>query len=146
MTVSLRRSTDGARMPERATAGSFGHDLSVSETSTIPGRATVLVPTGLVLSADLPIDRESGLAMLILPRSSLPLRHGLIVANSPGLIDADYAGEIKVPIHNLQDEPVTLERGTRIAQLVFARLYFPPVAEVTESDPARSRGGFGSTG
>ncbi len=83
--------------------------------------------------------------MLILPRSSLALKFGLILPNSPGLVDADYAGPIGILVHNLRDEPVTLSAGTRIAQAVFVRLEFP-IMEEAEADPGRSRGGFGSTG
>jgi len=84
--------------------------------------------------------------MLILPRSSLPLKYGLIVANAPGLIDADYTGEIGVIVHNVTDKYVNLESGTRIAQAVFVWLALPPVIEVEDSDAREERGGFGSTG
>lgn len=84
--------------------------------------------------------------MLILPRSSLSLKHGLILPNSPGLIDADYAGPIGIIVHNLRDTPSALAARTRIAQAVFVELRFPTLAETTAVDPTRTRGGFGSTG
>ena len=80
-------------------------------------------------------------ATLILPRSSLPLQHGLIAANAPGLIDSHFVGhEIGVIVHNLKDEPVGLKAGMRIAQAVFASLQLPEIVEVRDPlafDPER---------
>jgi dUTP pyrophosphatase len=84
--------------------------------------------------------------MLVLPRSSLGLKFGLILPNSPGLVDADYAGPIGILVHNLRDEPVTVPAGTRVAQAVFVELKFPRLIEGGAADPRRTRGGFGSTG
>lgn len=147
MTTSLplARIADGSRLPDRATDGSFGYDISTLESCEISARETTIVHTGLKLAADLPTSVDEGVAMLILPRSSLPLRHGLILPNSPGLIDADYGGEIGVIVHNLRDEPVRLEAGTRIAQAVFVKVLLPSIVSADE-DPDRTRGGFGSTG
>ncbi len=144
--IRLARRHPAARLPLRATSGSFGHDLATVAEERVGGRETRILPVGFALAQDLEHDSQSGLAMLILPRSSLPLRHGLILPNSPGLIDADYAEPLGVIVHNLRDEPVTLPEGTRIAQAVFVRLEFPVLEETDESDPARRRGGFGSTG
>ena len=81
------------------------------------------------------------------PRSGLALKHGITLPNSPGTIDPDYRGELRVIMHNLGSEPVTLERGERIAQLVFARFEAPEIEEVEElSATERGKGGFGSTG
>jgi dUTP pyrophosphatase len=144
--IPLKRLADTARLPARATTGSFGYDLATAQEETLGPRETRALPCGFQLAADLPYDARGGLAMLILPRSSLALKFGLILPNSPGLVDADYAGPIGILVHNLRDEPVTLQAGTRIAQAVFARLEFPALAEVADADPARQRGGFGSTG
>jgi dUTP pyrophosphatase len=76
----------------------------------------------------------------------LSLKHGLILPNSPGLIDADYSGPIGIIVHNLRDDPVVLSAGTRIAQAVFVELKFPRLQAVDKVDPNRNRGGFGSTG
>jgi dUTP pyrophosphatase len=84
--------------------------------------------------------------MLVLPRSSLALKFGLILPNSPGLVDADYAGPIGILVHNLHDAPVRVPAGTRVAQAVFAELRFPRLTEEDAADPRRTRGGFGSTG
>jgi len=144
--VPLKRLADSGRLPARATTGSFGYDLATAQQETIGPRETRVLPCGFQLAADLPHDTRGGLAMLILPRSSLALTFGLILPNSPGLVDADYAGPIGILVHNLREAPVTLEAGTRIAQAVFARLEFPALGEVDDADPARQRGGFGSTG
>jgi dUTP pyrophosphatase len=100
-----------------------------------------LVCTGLVM------ELPEGLECQVRPRSGLALKHGVTLPNSPGTIDPDYRGEIRVIMQNLGPEPVTLVRGERIAQLVFARFEAPEVLEVdTVSETARGRGGFGSTG
>jgi dUTP pyrophosphatase len=144
-TISLARLSTSARLPARATAGSFGFDLATSDDETLGPRETRVLPCGFKLATDLPHDLTGGLAMLILPRSSLALKFGLILPNSPGLVDADYAGPVGILVHNLRDEPVTVPSGTRIAQAVFVRMEFPNLQEA-EADPTRSRGGFGSTG
>jgi len=91
-------------------------------------------------------DASVGLAMLILPRSSLPLKYGLIVANSPGLIDADYTGEIGIIVYNIRDKIQHIEAGTRIAQAVFVEAFFPEMVWADAVDERPDRGGFGSTG
>jgi dUTP pyrophosphatase len=145
-TVDLKRLANGAKLPARATAGSFGYDLAIADDEAVGPRETRILPCGFQLATDLPHDGAGGLAMMILPRSSLALKFGLILPNSPGLVDADYAGPIGILVHNLRDEPVTLPAGTRIAQAVFVRMEFPTVAEADAADPERTRGGFGSTG
>ncbi len=143
--IRLEKTQPSAKIPERATAGSFGYDLATIEEHTIAPGETTILKTGMKLAADLPCRDEEGIAMLILPRSSLPLKYGLILPNSPGLIDADYGGDIGVIVHNLREEPVTLEAGTRVAQAIFARVWLPPVTEAV-AETNRLRGGFGSTG
>lgn len=143
--VHITRIDPHASLPVRATAGSFGYDLATLEECTIAAGETTIIKTGMKLAADLPCREEDGVAMLILPRSSLSLKYGLILPNSPGLIDADYGGEIGIIVHNLKNEPVTLEAGTRIAQAIFARVWLPTIEE-TKADAPRPRGGFGSTG
>ena len=99
------------------------------------------VPTGIALAL------PEGYEAQVRPRSGLALKHGLTVLNSPGTIDADYRGEIRVILANLGTEPVTLARGERVAQLVLApvsRIAWAPVAALPES--ARGANGFGSTG
>lgn len=144
--VTLRRLDETAKFPERATSGSFGYDLATVREERVGPREFRAVPCGFQLARDLPHDETSGLAMLILPRSSLPLKWGLMMPNSIGLIDADYSEPLKILLHNLKDEPVALPPDTRIAQAVFVEVVFPEVAEVFDADPTRRRGGFGSTG
>jgi dUTP pyrophosphatase len=144
--IALKRLDAAATLPHRATPGSFGYDLATLGEESIAGRQTRVLPCGFQLARDLPTSSSDGLAMLVLPRSSLPLEYGLILPNAPGLIDADYAGPIGIIVHNLRDEPVTLAPGTRIAQAVFARLELPRLSEVDDNDPTRTRQGFGSTG
>lgn len=100
-----------------------------------------LVSTGLVM------ELPEGVECQVRPRSGLALRHGITLPNSPGTIDPDYRGELRVILQNTGTDPVTLERGERIAQLVFARFLAPEVEEAGElTDTLRGRGGFGSTG
>jgi dUTP pyrophosphatase len=144
--IPLKRLDPSGRLPARATSGSFGYDLATVQEERVAPRETRILPVGFKLAQDLPHDATAGLAMLILPRSSLPLKHGLILPNSQGLIDADYAGPLGIIVHNLRDEPVTLPPGTRIAQAVFVELRFPVLEEADRDDERRTRGGFGSTG
>ena len=105
-----------------------------------PGEIT-LVSTGLVM------ELPEGVECQVRPRSGLALKKGITLPNSPGTIDPDYRGELRIIMQNLGAEPVTLERGERIAQLVFSRFEAPEVVEVASlSETERGEGGFGSTG
>ncbi len=107
----------------------------------IPPGGRALVPTGLSLQF------PSGFEAQIRPRSGLALRCGVTVLNSPGTIDADYRGEVKVILVNFGDEPFVVERGARIAQLVMAAVAHATVVETDTLDGSeRGEGGFGSTG
>ncbi|MDZ4841671.1 MAG: dUTP diphosphatase [Hyphomicrobium aestuarii] len=135
----------GLPLPKTQTSGSAGIDLiaAVDPYGPIhlaPGKR-VLVPTGLVIA--LPPGYEGQ----VRPRSGLALKHGVTVLNSPGTIDTDYRGEVKVILINHGDAPFAIERGERIAQLVVAAVAHAElveVAEITATD--RATGGFGSTG
>jgi dUTP pyrophosphatase len=114
---------------------------AVATSVTVAPWARVAVPTGLVL--EIPFGWEGQ----VRPRSGTALHLGLTVVNAPGTIDADYRGELKVLLVNLSPDPVTIQRGDRIAQLVIApvaRALFEEAAEATGT--ARADGGFGSTG
>lgn len=129
-------------LPARATASAAGYDIRSAESSVTlaPGEIR-LVATGLVM------ELPEGVECQVRPRSGLALKHGVTLPNSPGTIDPDYRGELRVIMQNLGQAPVTLERGERIAQLVFARFESPAVEEVDEmTDTERGVGGFGSTG
>jgi len=149
--VHLKATEPWAGIPARSTGKSFGYDLQTIKQETVPARGTAIVQTGLRLAKDLPfwpshVEAPQGMAMLILPRSSLAIKHGLIVANSPGLIDADYTGDIGIVLHNLKDTDVVLEMGWRIAQAVFVQLFIPNIIEADKVEAREERGGYGSTG
>jgi dUTP pyrophosphatase len=129
-------------LPERATEHAAGYDVrSAEESVTLRPGEIRLVATGLVM--ELPF----GMECQVRPRSGLALAHGITLPNSPGTIDPDYRGELRVIMQNLGTEAYTLDRGERIAQLVFARFESPDVLEVDEvSETRRGSGGFGSTG
>ena len=133
----------GLPLPQYATAGSAGVDLAAAleRPLELPPGGRIDVPTGVALA--LPPGWEGQ----VRPRSGLALKHGLTVLNSPGTIDADYRGEIRVILANLGTAPVTIVRGERIAQLVIApvvRAEWQVVAELPTT--RRGAGGFGSTG
>lgn len=135
----------GLTLPRYETEHSAGLDLraALAEDESLllgPGER-VLVPTGLAF--EIPPGHEGQ----VRPRSGLALRHGVTVLNSPGTIDADYRGEVKVILINHSQQPHTIERGDRIAQLVIAQVA-RAVLELVEdlSETARGAGGFGSTG
>jgi dUTP pyrophosphatase len=136
---------EGLALPAYATPGAAGLDLvaalPVDAALTLLPGARSLVPTGLAL--ELPRGCEGQ----VRPRSGLALRHGLTVLNAPGTIDSDYRGELQVLLVNLGQEPVTITRGDRIAQLVIS---FCAQATISLADTLcgteRGPGGFGSTG
>lgn len=144
VTVRFRRlaSNPDLPLPSRATEHAAGYDIrSAEDAVTLQPGEIRLVATGLVM--ELPEELECQ----VRPRSGLALRHGITLPNSPGTIDPDYRGELRVIMQNLGPEPVTLERGERIAQLVFARFEEPEIAEVADvTGTERGEGGFGSTG
>ena len=131
-------------MPEYATAGSAGVDLRacVDETLVVLPGTTVLVPTGMAIHI-----ADPGLAAVILPRSGLGHKHGIVLGNLVGLIDSDYQGQLLVSCWNRGSEAFELEPGARLAQMVFVpvvQVRFEVVAEFGASD--RGTGGFGHTG
>jgi dUTP pyrophosphatase len=143
--VALQRLAHGAGLPlpDYATADAAGMDLVAAVTKPVtlaPGERG-LVPTGLAIAL------PAGFEAQVRPRSGLALKHGVTLLNSPGTIDADYRGEIGVILVNLGQAPFTVERGTRIAQMVVApvtRVSWTETATLPET--ARGSGGFGSTG
>lgn len=134
---------EGLALPAHQTAGSAGADLRAALTSPIvlePGRRT-LVPCGFRMAL------PEGWECQVRPRSGLAVKHGITVLNAPGTIDADYRGEVHVPLINLGDETFTITRGERIAQMVLARVTQVSWSVVTDLDETeRGAGGFGSTG
>ena len=130
-------------LPEYETTGSAGMDVCAAveqDTVVMPG-AILLVPTGFAVA----IPR--GFEMQVRPRSGLAVRHGVTIVNSPGTIDSDYRGEVKIGLINLGREPFTIRRGDRIAQLVLAPVTIACWNLVDELDATvRGSGGFGHTG
>jgi dUTP pyrophosphatase len=133
----------GHQLPEYATSGSSGMDLRafLSESILLKPLERVLVPTGLFM------ELSEGYEAQVRPRSGLAIKQGITCLNTPGTIDADYRGEIKVILINLSDEVQTINNGDRIAQMVIQKvekIQWNPVNEL--NDTARSEGGFGHTG
>ena len=133
---------DGLPLPARATAGAAGYDVASAEPSfTLQPMERRLVRTGLALAI------PPGFEGQVRPRSGLALKHGLTLPNTPATIDSDYRGELMVALINLGTSAVTVERGTRIAQLVFQRVAAVELETVEALPPSpRGAGGFGSTG
>jgi dUTP pyrophosphatase len=136
---------EGLPLPAYESAGAAGMDLRAAVPEDrplliLPGKRA-LVPTGLVL------EIPEGMEGQVRPRSGLAFRHGLTVLNSPGTVDSDYRGEVKVLLVNLGDEDFAVTRGMRIAQIVFAAVTQVTVEErALAGGTTRGAGGFGSTG
>ena len=141
--VRIRRLVhgEGLALPAYATAGAAGMDvLSAEEVALAPG-ARHAVATGLAL------EIPPGYEIQVRPRSGLALKHGISVPNTPGTVDSDYRGELKVILINHGAEPFAIHRGDRVAQLVLAPVVRAAWDEVEElDDTQRGSGGFGSTG
>jgi dUTP pyrophosphatase len=141
--VPVRRlpGNDDLPLPAYATDGAAGMDVVAAEDVTLAPGARHAVATGLAMAI------PHGYEIQVRPRSGLALKHGISVPNTPGTIDSDYRGELKVILINLGDVPFEVRRGDRIAQLVLApvvRAAWLPVEHLDET--ARGAGGFGSTG
>lgn len=130
-------------LPHYATSGAAGMDIRASITApiTLQPLERNLIPTGLH------IELPEGYEAQIRPRSGLAIKNGITCLNSPGTIDADYRGEIKVILINLSNQPHTIENGDRIAQMVVQQAMQVQLVQVNEiSDTSRGAGGFGHTG
>jgi dUTP pyrophosphatase len=133
----------GLQLPAYATDGAAGLDLqaAVEKPLVVPPGQRALVPTGIAIAVPVGFEAQ------VRPRSGLALKQGLTVLNTPGTIDSDYRGEVKVIVANLGNESVTIERGMRIAQMVLGRVERIAWQQVAVLDQtARGSGGFGSTG
>ncbi len=142
MHISISRLDPTLALPEYHSKGAAAFDLTTRETTIIQPKAIGLVPCNVIIKV------PEGYALLILPRSSMPRKKGLIFPHSIGLIDQDYHGpkdEIFVQVQNITSEPVSIERGERIAQGLFVKIDRAVWDEVTDHG-AETRGGFGSTG
>lgn len=132
---------EGLPLPAYATRGAAGMDVVSAEDVTLAPGARHAVATGLALAI------PEGYEIQVRPRSGLALKHGITVPNTPGTIDSDYRGELKVILINHGAEPFVIARGDRVAQLVLAPVVQAAWDEVAELDATeRGAGGFGSTG
>ncbi len=135
---------DTIPLPEYATTGSAGLDLRacLDDAITIQPSETVLIPTGLAIHIG-----DNSLAAVLLPRSGLGHKHGIVLGNLVGLIDSDYQGQVFVSCWNRGNEPFTINIGERIAQMVFVPVVQVAFEQVTDFDEShRGEGGFGHTG
>lgn len=131
----------GLPLPAYASEGAAGMDVVAAETLTLRPGTRHAVATGFAIAI------PAGFEVQVRPRSGLALKHGITCLNTPGTIDSDYRGEVKIILANLSDDNFEIKRGDRIAQLVPARVQRATFAEVaTLSETARGAGGFGSTG
>lgn len=132
---------EGLDLPHYATSGAAGMDVVSAEDVTIPPGARHPVATGLAMAI------PHGFEIQVRPRSGLALKHGITVPNTPGTIDSDYRGELKILLINHGTEPFPIARGDRVAQLVLAPVVQARWDVALElDDTARGSGGFGSTG
>ena len=143
ITIALKRLPHGEGLPPPAYASAHaaGMDIVSAEDVTLAPGARHAVATGFAVAI------PEGFEIQVRPRSGLALKHGISLPNTPGTIDADYRGEMKVIMINLGAEPFDIRRGERIAQLVPARVQRAVFAEVESlNETIRGEGGFGSTG
>jgi len=145
MKISIKKLNPNATTPVQGSALAAGYDVYACLPDgpvTIEPRQIAKIPTGISVAPE-----DSEVALCLFPRSGLASKHGVTLINSIGLVDSDYRGEIKVPLINHGQFPVTIKDGDRIAQLVvlgIIRAQFQEIAELPETD--RGAGGFGSTG
>lgn len=141
--ILIKKLSKTAIIPKYETQGASGVDISanINEDLTLATNKSILVPTGIAVSI------PQGFEIQIRPRSGLAAKKGISVLNTPGTIDADYRGEIKVILINHGNEPFIIRNGDRIAQMVVCPIVQAKFEQVDElSDTERGSGGFGSTG
>ncbi len=139
----LSEQFDDIPLPSYSTDGSAGMDVraAVEESYNISAGSVVLIPTNL--SVEIP----NGFEIQVRPRSGLAIKHGIGILNSPGTIDSDYRGEVKIILMNFSKEDFVINRGDRIAQLVVSKVYHADVSETENlQNSKRGEGGFGHTG
>ena len=141
--ILIKRLSKEIPLPKYETEGSSGMDLSANIESSInidPGKKEI-VPTGIAISV------PNGFEVQIRPRSGLAAKHNITVLNTPGTIDSDYRGELKIILINLGKESFKIEKGFRIAQMVVCPIIKAKIEEVEKLNKTkRDKGGFGSTG
>jgi dUTP pyrophosphatase len=143
ITVQLKREAggEGLELPSYQTAGAAGMDVRAAEDKTLQPGETTLVATGFSIAV------PHGYEAQLRPRSGLALKHNITLLNTPGTIDADYRGEVKVIVSNFGRDAFEIRRGDRIAQMVIAKVEQAHLEVVAELDSTeRGAGGFGHTG
>ena len=141
--IQIKRLNHGAGLPlpSYESEGAAGMDICAAERMTLRSGRRALVATGFAFAI------PDGYEVQVRPRSGLAIKHGISVLNTPGTVDSDYRGEVKVILANLGEEDFMLDRGDRIAQIIVAPVQQANITEVEElDDTARGAGGFGSTG
>lgn len=142
-TLKIKKTREGAVIPQRATPGSAGLDLCacIDAPLLLPARGHAVVPTGIA------VGLPEGTAGFVFARSGLGIKHGIALSNGVGVIDSDYTGEVCVGLINQFDEPYEIQPGERIAQLAVLPVLCPPAEAVDAlAQTQRGEGGFGSTG
>lgn len=146
LTINIKRISSGfddIELPHYATAGSAGMDIraAVNDEVILKSGKTILVPTNF--SVEIP----EGFEIQVRPRSGMAINHSIGILNSPGTIDSDYRGEIKIIMFNFGEEDFIIKRGDRIAQLIISKVYRAVLNEIDElNTTGRGSGGFGHTG
>jgi dUTP pyrophosphatase len=145
ITIKIKRSPEAADvpLPRKMTTDAAGFDLhaAVTEATTLEVGRIMLIPCGFSMAL------PKGYEAQVRPRSGLAAKHGVTLINAPGTIDADYRGQVQVPLINLGQAPFVIERGMRIAQMLIAPVPRVEIVEVQELDRTeRGHGGFGHTG
>ena len=141
MKVKIKRLDKDLPLPQYETGGSVGFDLLCRESVTVAPQTVALIPANVI------VETPPGYMLMVTLRSSTPRKRGLLIPHGVGVIDPDYCGEsdeIQIQIYNFTDQPVTVERGTKIAQAIFVRVDIAEWSEVSEMR-SETRGGFGST-
>lgn len=139
--LKIKKLTEDAIVPEYKTVGAAGMDVCSIEEIELQPMQFKIVKTGLAMAI------PNGYEVQVRPRSGMACKHGITVINTPGTIDEDYRGEVGVGLINLSQNPFTIEKGMRIAQLVVNKIEQPQIEVVEELDETeRGQGGFGSTG
>lgn len=145
MNVKLKQLDDRFPIPEYATSGSAGLDLRacMDESLVVKPGETILIPTGIAMHID-----DPNVAAMILPRSGLGHKHGVVLGNLVGLVDSDYQGQVMISCWNRTHKTFVIGVGDRIAQMVFVPIIRPTfvVVDGEFETSSRGRGGFGSTG
>jgi len=146
LTINIKRILSGfddVELPRYATEGSAGMDIraAVNDEVILKAGKTILVPTNFSL------EIPEGFEIQVRPRSGMAINHSIGILNSPGTIDSDYRGEIKIILFNFGEEDFIIKRGDRIAQLIVSRVYRTMLNEIDElNSTGRGSGGFGHTG